>query len=241
MNRRDVLTGLGAAVLLAQGNAMAENGKSTAAQAAASAFAGKHALKPLPFDAAKLRGLSEKLIRSHHENNYGGALKSLNKVEVELASVNKDTPAHLVGGLKERELTYRNSVVLHEWYFGNLGGDGKPAGSVVQAVTESYGSFAKFEEHFRALGASLGGGSGWAILEYDLALGAPRAYGSGHHAQSFALGIPLLVMDMYEHSYAMDYGAAAARYIDAFFQNIPWEAVEKRYTQAVKIAGVLRT
>lgn len=247
MNRRELIAGVGAAALLSVGGrATAETAKTATAPGsesapagAAAAFAGKHVLKPLPFAPSKLKGLSEKLVRSHHENNYAGAVKNLNKVELELARVNKDTPPHLVGALKERELAFRNSVVLHEWYFGNLGGDGKPAGKVVEALARSYGSFGAFEEHFRAVGMSLGGGSGWAILEYDLALGAPRAYWSGHHTQSFALGIPLLVMDMYEHSYALDYGAAAAKYIDAFFQNVQWDAVEKRFAQAVKVAAVL--
>ncbi len=94
---------------------------------------GSTPIAPLPFDPAKLKGLSEKLLRSHHENNYGGAVKNLNKVEEELARVTKDTPGFVVGGLKERELTFNNSMVLHELYFGNLGGDGK-AGSAVQAA-----------------------------------------------------------------------------------------------------------
>jgi len=66
-------------------------------------------------------------------HNYGGAIKNLNKVEDELARVTKDTPGYLVGGLKERELTFTNSVILHELYFGNLGGDGKPAGTIQKA------------------------------------------------------------------------------------------------------------
>src|SRR5262245_38269047 len=75
---------------------------------------GQHRLKPLPFDARKLNGLSERLIVSHHENNYGGAIKNLNKVEEELARVAADTPTFVVGGLKEKELTFTNSVILHD-------------------------------------------------------------------------------------------------------------------------------
>src|SRR5262245_57251988 len=86
---------------------------------------GARILKPLPFNPTKLKGLSEKLLVSHHDHNYGGAMKNLGKAEEELARVTKDTPGLVVAGLKERELTFRNSVVLHEAYFGNLGGDGK--------------------------------------------------------------------------------------------------------------------
>jgi len=93
---------------------------------------------------------------------------------------------------------------------------------------------------FRATGASLGGGSGWVILAYNFQTGQPHTYWSGHHTQAVAFGQPLLVMDMYEHSYQMDYGAAAARYIDAFFQNIHWQEVNARLECAQKAAAALR-
>ncbi|NMO22857.1 superoxide dismutase [Pyxidicoccus fallax] len=201
---------------------------------------GKHAVAPLPFNPAKLKGLSEKLLRSHHENNYGGAVKNLNKVEEELARVTKDTPGFLVGGLKERELTFTNSMILHEAYFGNLGGDGKASGPIQKLLAAAHGDFGRWEEHFRATGASLGGGSGWVILTYNFHSGQPQTYWSGNHTQALAHGHPLLVMDMYEHAYQMDYGAAAARYIDAFFQNVSWDVVNARLERAQKAATVLR-
>ncbi len=198
---------------------------------------GKHALVPLPFDPKKLKGLSEKLILSHHENNYGGALKNLNKVEDELARVTKDTPGYLVGGLKERELTFTNSVILHELYFGNLGGDGKPAGTIQKALGGAFGGFGRWEELFRATGMSLAGGSGWVILDFNFHTGDLRTYWSGNHTQSVAFGEPLLVMDMYEHAYQLDYGAAAAKYVDAFFANIRWDEVNRRFERAQRAAA----
>lgn len=196
---------------------------------------GQHTPKKLPFDAKKLHGLSEKMIASHWENNYGGAVKNLNKVEEELAKAGSATPGFLVGGLKERELVFTNSVILHELYFGNLGGDGKSAGGVQAALSESYGSLGRFEEIFRATGASLGGGSGWTVLDWNLHTGGLRTYWSGNHSQALAFGAPLLVMDMYEHAYQMDYGAAAAKYIDAFMQNIDWQEVNRRFEHAAKL------
>jgi superoxide dismutase, Fe-Mn family len=94
------------------------------------AFQGQHTPKPLPFDPAKLKGLSEKLIRSHWENNYGGAVKALNTIEQRLAAMlpDKDLPAYVYGDLKREELVRTGSVVLHENYFANLGGDGKASG-----------------------------------------------------------------------------------------------------------------
>jgi superoxide dismutase, Fe-Mn family len=201
---------------------------------------GVHPLVPLPFDPAKLRGLSERMIRSHHENNYGGALRNLNKVEEQLAQLGKDSPGFLVAGLKERELTFTNSVVLHELYFGNLGGEGKAGGQVADAITASWGSLGRWEEEFRALGASLGGGSGWVLFSMDLGTGELRTNWSGHHTQTRAAGLPLLVMDMYEHSYQMDYGAAAGPYIEAFFQNVKWEEVERRFLAAQRAAKALK-
>jgi superoxide dismutase, Fe-Mn family len=201
---------------------------------------GGHVPRPLPFDPGKLKGLSEKLLRSHHENNYGGAVKNLNKVEEELARVTRDTPGYLVSGLKERELLFTNSMVLHEQYFGNLGGTGKASGAIEKALAQEHGSFARWEEHFRATGASLGGGSGWAILDLNFQTGALRTYWSGNHTQALAFGQPLLVMDMYEHAYALDYGAAAAKYIDAFFQNIQWDEVNRRYEAAQRALAALR-
>jgi Fe-Mn family superoxide dismutase len=200
--------------------------------------AGQHTPKPLPFDTKKLNGISERLIVSHWENNYGSAVKNLNKVEEELDRVTKDSPGFLVSGLRERELTFTNSIILHDLYFGNLGGDGKAAGAVQAALSEAFGNWGRFEELFRATGTSLGGGSGWTVLEWNFHTGTPHIYWSGHHTQSLAFAAPLLVMDMYEHAYQMDYGAAAGKYIETFFQNINWSEVNRRFERVSKL-GVL--
>lgn len=135
------------------------------------ALAGKHVPKPLPFAPSALKGMSEKLMVSHHENNYDGAIRNLNKLEQELAQINRDTPPFVVGGLRQHELMFRNSATLHEAYFANLGGDGRPSGRVVEQLSVSYGSYDAWETHFRLTGASLGGGSGWAILTFELLTG----------------------------------------------------------------------
>lgn len=202
----------------------------------ATALAGNHQIRPLPFDAARLKGLSERLIVSHHENNYGGAVRNLNRTEQELAGVTKDTPPLLVAALKERELTFANSATLHELYFGNLGGDGRPTGAIEKAVARAYGSFDRWEELFRLTGMGLAGGSGWAILNYDFQRDGVRTFWSGNHTQACAFGQPLLVLDMYEHSYALDYGAAAGKYVDAFFRNVNWEEVDHRLMRAARCA-----
>jgi Fe-Mn family superoxide dismutase len=202
---------------------------------------GAHAIKPLPFDPTKLRGLSDKLVVSHHDNNYAGAVKNLNKVEADLASLNKDTAGYVVAGLKERELTFRNSAALHEHYFGNLGGDGKLAGSIAAALAAGYGTVGRFEELFRATAMSLAGGSGWVVLSHDLYRDGLVTCWSGGHTQNHAGGLPLLVLDMYEHAFHMDYGAAAAKYVDAFFANVNWQEVDRRCDAARKAAAALRS
>lgn len=249
MNRRDAF---GVITMGAMGLAVASEEVAMAQQPTSSApgsaspgstggIPGQHTVKPLPFVPRSLRGLSERLIVSHHDNNYAGAVKNLNKVEEELSRVTADTPGFIVGGLKERELTFTNSVILHELYFGNLGGDGRAGGPILKDLANANGSFARWEEVFRATGMSLSGGSGWSILDFNFHTGQLRTYWSGNHTQALASGCPLLVMDMYEHAYQMDYGAAAAKYLDAFFQNIQWDEVNRRLERARKAAAALRT
>lgn len=204
------------------------------------ALSGEHTVVPLPFSPGALNGLSERLITSHHDNNYGGAVRNLNRVERELSSINEETPAFVVAALRERELTFRNSKSLHEAYFANLGGNGRRSGSIEKALTEAYGGTARWEEHFRATGMGLGGGSGWVILGLELDTGALRTFGSGNHTQVLALASPLLVMDMYEHSYHLDFGASVDRYIEAFVSNVQWEEVNRRFERARRAADVLQ-
>jgi Fe-Mn family superoxide dismutase len=201
---------------------------------------GAHPVRELPFQPGKLTGLSAAMITSHHANNYAGAVKNLNKVELELAKVTKDTPGFQVAALRERELTYTNSMILHELYFGNLGGDGKPAGVIDKRLAAQYGSAARWEELLRATALSLGGGSGWVILDLCFATGDLRIHGTSGHSQSVASGQPLLVLDMFEHAYAIDYGAAHARYVDAFFQNVAWREVDRRLARADAALAALR-
>jgi len=196
------------------------------------AYRGANQIKPLPFEPGKLKGLSEKLITSHHQNNYGGAVKRLNQIQQQIGGLPKDATPYQMGALKREELIATNSMILHEFYFGNLGGDGKASGTIVDLLKARYGSIEAWEHDFRLTGMALGGGSGWVILNYTPHDDAVHTYWSGDHTQNLAWGTPLLVMDMYEHAYQMDYGANAKSYIDAFFQNINWDEVNRRTEQA---------
>ena len=178
----------------------------------AAAFAHQHVPMPLPFDPKGLNGISEKLIRSHWENNYSGASKALNTLRGRLRQALSDanTPPWMYGDLKREQLIRTGSVVLHELYFANLGGDGKPGADTRTKIARSFG------------------GSGWVVLGYNEGLKLLENYWMADHATNPPDTRPVLVMDMYEHAYQMDYGAAAAKYIDAFFANIQWDTVAKR-------------
>ena len=232
ITRRDALVGLaglGAAALPLRGAESVQD-------APPPAFAGKHEPKPLPFDATRLTGISEKLIRSHHENNYTGAVKALNVVEQRLAALakEKDLPPYIYGDLKRQELIRTGSVVLHEKYFANLGGSGKADGTAKKLIEQWFGNYENWETEFKRTGNALSGGSGWTILGYNQHTRQLHNYWSSDHSVNPPFTVPLLVLDMYEHAYQMDYGAAAARYVDAFMVNVNWDEVNKR-VEAAKI------
>lgn len=249
VSRRDAIKKLaagGAGLVLMNLADVAEAGGNTMTQSqtpasqlpqAARAFRGQHQPKPLAFDPAKLKGFSEKLIRSHWENNYGGAVKALNAVEQRLDAILKERelPAYLYGDFKREELVRTGSVVLHEYYFGNLGGDGRVGGKALDLLKQWFGSYEQWEAEFKKTANALGGGSGWVVLSHNLHTGEIHNYWSWDHMHNAPAGYPLLVLDMYEHAYHMDYGAAAAKYVDAFLLNVNWEEVNRRAEAASKI------
>ena len=119
-------------------------------------------LKSLSCDPAKLSGLSEKLIVSHWENNYGGAVKRLNAIEQKLAELNwASAPVFEINGLKREEMIASGSMILHEVYFDSLGGaGGDPAGALKAAIERDFGSLDAWRAEFSAMGKAQGGGSG---------------------------------------------------------------------------------
>ena len=232
--RREVLEGavaLGAAAGMAAtfgGKAAAE----TAEGALAPAYRGQHPVLALPFDPAALAGLSAKLLVSHHDNNYAGAVKRLNAIQQQLGSLPDDAPPHLVGALKREELVAANSKRLHELYFANLGGGGSATGPAARLLKAEYGSLERWERDFRTAALALGGGSGWVIVAFDPTRRSLHNWSSGDHAQQVSGGEPVLVLDMYEHAYHIDYGAAVKPYLDAFLANVAWDEVNRRLEAA---------
>lgn len=198
----------------------------------------RYPLTPIHCRPWLLNGLSLKLIESHYENNYGGALRRLNAITAQLEVLDFATaPGHVVNGLKRDELTALNSTLLHELYFASLAfGDGKPTEVLAQALGRDFGSVDRWRSEFMAMASGLAGGSGWVLLSW-----VPRdrhlvnQYAS-EHGQAIAGGIPILALDMYEHAYHIDFGANAKAYVEAFMRNIDWPSVAGRYEDASAVA-----
>ena len=186
--------------------------------------------KPLPFDATKIAGLSEKLLTSHHDNNYAGAVKRLGAIGAALADLDPATaPGFTLNGLKREELVAWNSMILHELYFENLGAASAPGDRLAAALTRDFGGPKVWAAQYSAMGKALGGGSGWVILAWSHRDGRLVNQWAADHTMSLAASTPILVMDMYEHAYAIDYGAKAAAYVDAFMAAINWPAADRRF------------
>ena len=196
-------------------------------------------IRPLPFDAAALRGLSARLLSSHHQNNYGGAVRRLNAIRAQLANTAFATaPGYLLNGLKREELIATNSMLLHELYFASLGGDGHTmAPAMTLALDASFGSVERWREEFVACARALGGGSGWMLLVFQPRDGTLVNQWAADHTNALAGGVPILALDLYEHAYHLDYGAAASAYVDACMANLDWAGAYARYQAAVQAAS----
>ena len=194
----------------------------------------KYQLAPLYVRPWTLNGMSAKLIESHYENNYGGALRRLNALTEQIEQLDfSTTPPHVLNALKREELIALNSTLLHELYFACLGGDGKPTSMLRDALSQSFGSVDRWRGEFVTMAQGLGGGSGWVVLTWIPRDGRLVNQYAQDHTQSVAGGIPVLTIDMYEHSYHIDFGANVKAYIDAFMRNIDWKAVEERFEDAM--------
>jgi Fe-Mn family superoxide dismutase len=192
-----------------------------------------HRILPIPCKPYTLNWLPERLIVSHYENNYGAAVRSLNAVRDRLAGVD---PTALIAAeiraLMREELSTMASVVLHELYFANLSGGGKVPGEMMAAALEEhFGGADRWRREFVGAAQSLAGRSGWAVLTYFPHEGRLYNQIALEDAQAIPGAVPILVLDMYEHAYQLEFGANATAYIDAFMRLIDWSVVTERLTQ----------
>jgi Fe-Mn family superoxide dismutase len=190
----------------------------------------RHEIIPIPVRPWTLNGISERMLVSHYEHDYGAAVRALNAVRAELTPIDPaGTPGYRLRALKREELLAMGSVVLHELYFGNLGGEGnKVPDRAREVLDEHFGSVAAWRREFVAAARSLAGGSGWVLLAYCRRDRRLFNHIAADHSQAPVDAAPVLVLDMYEHAYHVDFGANATAYIDAFMRNVDWAAVIRR-------------
>lgn len=184
-------------------------------------------------DYAKLVGMagfSETLLKNHF-TLYQGYVTNTNKVLDTLDLLTKDgkTGTPEFAELKRRLGWEFNGMRLHEYYFENLGGTAglNKDGKLGKKIVESFGSYEAWEKDFRATGAMRG--IGWVALYHDPVSGRLINFWINEHDVSHPAGCtPLLIMDVFEHAFMLDYGLKRADYIEAFFKNINWAAAEAR-------------
>jgi Fe-Mn family superoxide dismutase len=190
----------------------------------------KQHLKP-----AELKGFTENQIAQHWKL-YEGYVANTNALKSELDAMRKEgkVGTALYADRRRRFGFEVNGMVLHEYYFGNLkaGAPELPADSPLRrALAEQYGSFEAWKEDFVKCGASRS--VGWAICYLDPATGGLTNHFIQLHEDGNIAGfIPVLIMDVFEHAYMVDWGAGGRPdYIKAFFENVNWPAVAGRYDE----------
>jgi Fe-Mn family superoxide dismutase len=199
-------------------------------------------ISPIAVRPWTLNGISERMIVSHYENNYGGAVRTLNAVRRELAELEAGTAPHRLRTLKREEQSAMGSVALHELYFGNLGNEGNAGlgrsdwhevpNQLAPVLEEHFGSVKEWRRDFVGAAQALAGGSGWVMLAYSRREKCFWNQTAANHTQCAVDAAPVLVLDIYEHAYHLDFGANATAYIDAFMRNVNWAAVLRRIAAA---------
>ena len=196
-------------------------------------------IRPLPFDATRITGLSAQMLTSHHDNNYAGAVRRLGAIQSQLAGLDfAAAPGFQINGLKREELVALNSMILHEIYFAGFAGDARSPGSRLgQQIERDFGSFDRWRAEFAGMGKAQGGGSGWVLLAWSSRAGRLINTWAADHTMTAADGAALLALDMYEHAYAIDYGARAGAYVDAFMAAARWSNADAAFQAASRGRG----
>ena len=196
----------------------------------------KKEFKNLNYAPGSLKGISQKTIEIHHGKLYKGYVDKSNEIGERLGELRRSGKAEgnqtysELRGLKLGEAFAANGVYLHENYFAILGGDGVPKGEVLKAVEEKFGSFEEFKSYFSACGMAA---RGWAILAWDMHEKKLMQYNCDAQNHGGVWGcIPIIALDVYEHSYFIDTGSDRKAYIELFFNNLNWDKIEEFYQKA---------
>lgn len=191
--------------------------------------------KALSFSGS-LQGISDKTLAIHHDKLYAGYVTKKNEVQEKLSPLMQGGDVSSANqsyselrSLKDGETFATNGVYLHEWYFDILGGNGTPSGALAEALAAEYGSIENFVAYFSACGMAA---RGWVVLCWDMHDQALRVYTADTHNQGGIWGcMPILVLDVYEHAYFIDYGSDRKAYIADFWKNVNWDKANEFYTK----------
>lgn len=188
------------------------------------------------FDLKGLAGISDQTLQMHFKL-YEGYVKGTNALSQKIDAFLVDGKVDAEEMPAYSELTRRlgfeyNGMVLHEYYFENLtSGSERPEGPFPAAAEKSFGSFDVWKTDFASIGAMRG--VGWAICYQNPANGRLSNHWITLHEHGNVAGFrPILVMDVWEHAYLLDYGTDRAKYLDAFFANVAWQTVDRRLGEA---------
>ena len=178
-----------------------------------------------------MKGFSETLLKNHF-TLYQGYVTNTNKLLDALNIMLKEgkTTASEYAELKRRFGFEFDGMRLHEYYFSNLGGDGNLNKESIlgKKLTEEFGSYEAWEKDFKGTGSMRG--IGWTILYQDSISGKLMNVWINEHENGHLAGcMPLLIMDVFEHAFMIDYGLKRADYIESFFHNIKWSEVQNRF------------
>ena len=174
-----------------------------------------------------LEGITLKMLEQHFKL-YEGYVKKTNEIRGKLETADKSLSNGVyseIGEMKRQETFAVNGMKLHEVYFGHLQGSGTPEGELLKMIEADFGSLDAWKEDLIATGMSA---RGWAITAYDFKDNRLHNYASDAHNVGAVWGaIPVIVLDVYEHAYFMDYGVSRKAYIDSFFKNLDWGFANK--------------
>ncbi|MEK9166398.1 MAG: Fe-Mn family superoxide dismutase [Patescibacteria group bacterium] len=187
-------------------------------------------IKPLKY--TELDGLSEKQLKEHHDVLYAGYVKKIGEIEEKLKNVDIASANATFSDLRElkmEETFALNGVRLHEGYFDNMapppagGGGAAPPGRIAEMISRDFSSYENWAAEFKALGLCA---RGWVVLGYDLEEKKLKNIVCDSHNQGGVWNmVAVLIMDVYEHAYFIDYATGRKAYIEAFFKNINWHYV----------------
>ncbi|MBM3250652.1 MAG: superoxide dismutase [Candidatus Nealsonbacteria bacterium] len=191
-------------------------------------------IKNLSFKELK-GGISQKTIEIHWEKLYQGYVKKWQEIQENLETADREMANASFSEFRElkiEETFTANAIILHEAYFDILGGDGNPEGEIIEVIAKNFGSFENWLKEFKSLGLA---SRGWAVLGYDFNEERLRNYiADAHNLYGIWGAAPILVLDVYEHAYFIDFGSDRKSYIESFFSNLDWGKINQKFQKTAK-------